>query len=451
MNKQRIRKLNNVQDIPDNGPIVYWMNRDQRFIDNWAVIYGMNLAKKHDRQFTIVFSLRKNLDEHLGTKRMVDFMLAGLEEVEQSAKKYGVGFYFLTKDPVQGILDFVNDHQAAVLISDFSPISPATQWKRTIANDISIPFFEVDTHNIVPCWITSDKQEYAARTIRPKINKHLDEFLDEFPKLETLKNTWESPVIKWDDVKKKIKVISEIDATTFKPGSKAGYEVMENFLELRLKGYDQNRNDPYLNHLSQLSPYLHFGQISAQRVALEVRTYNDTSLQKDKEAFLEELIVRRELSDNYCFYNPDYKSVKGFANWAQQTLRDHESDKREYVYSLDELEQAKTHDEAWNAAQMEMVKTGKMHGYMRMYWAKKILEWTESADQAMEYAIYLNDLYSLDGRDPNGYVGIAWSIGGVHDRGWTERPVFGKIRYMNYNGLKRKFNIQDYIDKISKL
>ncbi len=166
-------------------------------------------------------------------------------------------------------------------------------------------------------------------------------------------------------------------------------------------------------------------------------------------AFLEELIVRRELSDNFCYYNPDYDTTKGFHNWAKQSHSEHCNDERDFTYSLAQFEQAKTHDNLWNAAQKEMVKTGKMHGYMRMYWAKKILEWTKSPEQAMEFSIYLNDKYSLDGRDPNGYAGIAWSIGGVHDRAWGTRPVFGKIRYMNYNGCKRKFDVEGYIEKFS--
>jgi len=173
--------------------------------------------------------------------------------------------------------------------------------------------------------------------------------------------------------------------------------------------------------------------------------------QESKDAFLEELIIRKELSDNFCFYNEHYDSFSGFPDWAKKTLDDHRKDAREYIYSLEDLESSRTHDDLWNAAQMEMVKTGKMHGYMRMYWAKKILEWTETPEDALRIAIYLNDKYELDGRDPNGYVGIAWSIGGVHDRAWKERPVFGKVRYMSYNGCKSKFDVEGYIAKIERL
>lgn len=195
-----------------------------------------------------------------------------------------------------------------------------------------------------------------------------------------------------------------------------------------------------------MSPYLHFGQISAQRVALEVRAKTDKA-----DEFLEELLLRRELADNFCHYNQNYDNPDGFPDWARKTIAEHRRDPRTYLYSLEQLEQAETHDALWNAAQMEMVKTQKMHGYLRMYWAKKILEWSESAEQAMAYAILLNDKYSLDGRDPNGYTGIAWSIGGVHDRAWGERAVFGKIRYMSYEGCRRKFDVERYIQRMNAL
>jgi deoxyribodipyrimidine photo-lyase len=199
---------------------------------------------------------------------------------------------------------------------------------------------------------------------------------------------------------------------------------------------------------SNLSPYLHFGQISAQRVALEV---SSSSVEESpQQQFLEELIVRRELSDNFCYYNRNYDSIDGFPSWARTSLDKHAKDRRPYIYSLERFEHAETHDELWNAAQMEMIRTGKMHGYLRMYWAKKILEWTRNAADALKIAIFLNDRYELDGRDPNGYAGCAWSIGGVHDRAWFERPVFGKIRYMSYNGCKSKFDVESYIAEVKK-
>uniref|UniRef100_A0A0R0LET7 Deoxyribodipyrimidine photo-lyase n=1 Tax=Glycine max TaxID=3847 RepID=A0A0R0LET7_SOYBN len=215
--------------------------------------------------------------------------------------------------------------------------------------------------------------------------------------------------------------------------------------------YSLDRNNPCdPNALSGLSPYLHFGQISAQRCALEAGKQQNSHPQAI-DAFLEELIVRRELADNYCFYQPHYDSLKGAWAWAQNTLIEHATDKREHIYTREQLEKTLTADPLWNASQLETVHYGKMHGFTRMYWAKKILEWTRGPEEALEISLYLNDKYELDGRDPNGYVGCMWSICGVHDQGWKERPIFGKIRYMNYAGCKRKFDVDKYIAYVDKL
>jgi deoxyribodipyrimidine photo-lyase len=234
------------------------------------------------------------------------------------------------------------------------------------------------------------------------------------------------------------------EVTWIAPGEREGQKALKNFVRRSLSLYGEKRNDPGQQGQSHLSPYLHFGQVSAQRVALEV--LKSDAGREAKESFLEELIVRRELADNFCFYNPLYDRFEGFPQWAKKTLNEHRNDSRRYLYSSKVFEQGGTHDDLWNAAQREMVKRGKMHGYMRMYWAKKILEWTESPEKALAIAIYLNDRYELDGRDPNGYAGISWSIGGVHDRAWTEREIFGKVRFMSYNGCRSKFDIKAYIE-----
>ena len=232
--------------------------------------------------------------------------------------------------------------------------------------------------------------------------------------------------------------------TWLKPGSNAALRRLDYFLEHTLSGYAWRRNDPNQPGQSQLSPYLHFGQLSPQRVAWEVRRLFPSG-SPDSDAFLEELIVRRELADNYCFYTPDYDQTTAFPSWAQATLKEHLSDPRPASYLFAQLETAATADPLWNAAQNELVQTGKMHGYLRMYWAKKILEWSSQPQEALEAAVLLNDRYSLDGRDPNGYAGIAWSIGGVHDRPWPSRPVFGKVRSMTFGGAKKKFDTAKYI------
>ena len=218
---------------------------------------------------------------------------------------------------------------------------------------------------------------------------------------------------------------------------------MQKFIAKGLDRYEQNRNNPNLSGQSELSCYLHFGQLAPQRLAYEV--YHCEADKAGKETFLEELVVRRELADNFCFYEKNYDSFAGFHPWAQKSLEQHRADKREYTYDLRQLEHGETHEELWNSCQRNLVTSNKLHGFLRMYWAKKILEWTSSPEEALEYAIYLNDTYSIDGTDPNGYTGVAWSIGGVHDRAWKERPVYGKIRYMNERGCRRKFDVDEYI------
>jgi deoxyribodipyrimidine photo-lyase len=230
----------------------------------------------------------------------------------------------------------------------------------------------------------------------------------------------------------------------FQGGNSKAKKHFKIFLKNKLDKYHELKNDPSLDFLSNMSPYLHFGQISPLYIALKVQGTESPG----KNAYLEELIVRRELSINYIFNNPNYDNFNGLPAWSKETLRQHEKDQRDHIYSKSELENAETHDPYWNAAQNEMKLNGKMHGYMRMYWGKKIIEWSDSPQKAYRIALHLNDKYELDGRDANGYTGIAWCFG-KHDHPWKERKIFGKIRYMSAEGLERKFNIEKYANKFS--
>ncbi len=443
VSEDRIRSLNS--EPLRSGPVVYWMSRDQRVKDNWALLYARELALELETPLIVVFCL---VPKFLGaTMRHYSFMLEGLAEVESLLAKLQVGFYLLEGDPASKICAFCREMQAGALVCDFSPLRIKREWKAGVTENLSNAFFEVDAHNIVPYWVASPKQEYAAYTFRPKIKKLLPEFLTAIPQMG--KHPYQpseiSPSVDWQKTAAGLKIEGEVkDVPGFRSGEKAAWEMMRFFLENKIAAYETDRNDPTREGQSNLSPYLHFGQLSAQRLALLAKVADAPGVHS--ESFLEELIVRRELSDNFCYYNDRYDSVEAFPRWAKETLTQHADDPREYIYTLEELEKAVTHDRLWNAAQSEMVVKGKMHGYMRMYWAKKILEWTESPQQAMEIAIYLNDKYSLDGRDPNGYTGIAWSIGGVHDRAWFERPIFGKIRFMSYKGSKSKFAVEKYTE-----
>ncbi|CAH2038127.1 unnamed protein product [Thlaspi arvense] len=428
------------------GPVVYWMFRDQRLRDNWALIHAVDLANRTNAPVAVVFNL---FDQFLGAKaRQLGFMLKGLRQLHRQIDSLQIPFFLLQGDAKDTIPNFITECGASHLVTDFSPLREIRSCKDEVfkrASD-SLAIHEVDAHNIVPMWAASSKLEYSARTIRGKINKLLPEYLTEFPKLEPPKKKWTGmmdKLVDWDSLIDKVvregAEVPEIEWCV--PGEDAGMEVLmgskDGFLTKRLKNYSTDRNNPVKpKALSGLSPYLHFGQISAQRCAVEARKVRSAYPQA-VDTFLEEMIVRRELSDNFCYYQPHYDSLMGAWEWARKSLMDHASDKREHIYSLEQLEKGQTADHLWNASQM--------------YWAKKILEWTKGPEEALSISIYLNNKYEIDGRDPSGYVGCMWSICGVHDQGWKERPVFGKIRYMNYAGCKRKFNVDSYISYVKSL
>ncbi|HPI38141.1 MAG TPA: deoxyribodipyrimidine photo-lyase [Ignavibacteriaceae bacterium] len=448
MNLKRGRKLNPVEN--GTGNVLYWMSREQRVNDNWALLFSQDIAVRNNKKLVVAFTL---VPEFLNASfRQYDFMMKGLQEVEKNLKDYNIPFYLLSGQPEERIKQFVDEYNISAVVTDFDPLKIKRIWKQKLIDKIRIPVYEVDSHNIVPCFWASNKEEFGAYTLRPKIHRNLPGFLDEFPELKKMKdsNSSEQKDVNWDSVYDSIKIDHSIKPVTWiKPGEFQAQLVLEEFINSKIQEYNSNRNNPVIDGQSNLSPYLHFGQISAQRIALNVKKYAVHS--ESTEAFLEELIVRKELSDNFCYFNSNYDSFTGFRDWAKATLDAHRKDRKDYVYSLEDFEAGKTDDPLWNAAQKQLRIKGKMHGYMRMYWAKKILEWSETPEKALEFSIYLNDKYQLDGRDPNGYTGCAWSIGGIHDRAWGERSVFGKIRYMNYNGCKRKFDVDAYIGLCNEL
>jgi deoxyribodipyrimidine photo-lyase len=444
VNLKRVRSLKKGRET--EGHVLYWMSRDQRVYDNWALTYAIEAAENEEQSVIVAFTLS---EAFLGsTWRQYDFMFKGLKKVEEQLARLNIPFYLVMGNPEDTIPGFINQHRISRLVVDFDPLKIKREWKKKILEQIEIPVDEVDAHNIVPCWLASEKPEYGASTIRGKIRRLLPEFMDDFSPLVKQHGTFYTHRINWEVVAITVQTdhgIRPVDWIT--PGENAATIMFGNFMEQKLERYAGCRNDPNESCTSALSPYLHFGHISAQRMALEIT--RNIPRNENTDAFLEELIIRKELSDNFCYYNPHYDQPEGFPAWARKTLAEHRMDKREFIYSSEEFERYSTHDELWNAAQKQMVLKGTMPGYLRMYWAKKILEWTKNEEQALKIAIYLNDKYQLDGRDPNGYAGCAWSIGGVHDRAWGEREVFGKIRYMNRKGCERKFDVGRFIKGVN--
>lgn len=447
VDETRVRVLN--KNAAGIGPIVYWMQRDQRIDDNWALLYAQQRALEQKVPLYVVFNL---VSTFAGASwRQYEFMLSGLEEVAQRLAELNISFHILQGDPTETVSKFVKRVGAGELVIDFNPLRFVREWKAAVSNSVSVRMTEVDAHNIIPCWVASEKEEFAAYTFRPKVHKKLREYLTDIP--EVVPHPYVGEAASEPDFEELRKIVLA-DRTVaavewLTPGSLAAKEQVRHFILSKLSAYSTDRNDPTKDGQSNLSPYLHFGQLSAQWLARQVSQAYDTN-KESRETYLEELIVRRELADNYCHYNQRYDQVAGAHAWAQKTIAEHAGDVREYVYDRGMFESGMTHDELWNAMQMQLVKEGKLHGWCRMYWAKKILEWTPDAQAAIDTALYLNDKYSLDGNDPNGFTGVMWSICGMHDRAWNERPVFGKVRYMNYAGAKRKFDVSAYIDKYSQ-
>ena len=452
---------------PSGGPVVYVMSRDQRAQDNHALLTAQARAIDQKVPLYVLFVLKRIPSR---SREHYDFMLSGLEEVATTLQSKNIPFILRSGESVAIITQFVKDVQASAVVFDFSPLTHARSTVKQVVKEVDARVEVIDTHNIIPAWVVSDKQEFAAHTMRRKVHKQLGAFLVAPDTLK--KHPYDAALVdsvSFSDAKKSIQSLTANGIhIEFSPGEKAAHSQLETFLSERLEDYAVRRNDIAQDYQSGLSPYLHYGHISSLRVALETMAkvdetplllYSPTLAQSGElpsatdgmNTLLEEMIVRKELADNFCFYSKGYRSIKNAAAWAQTSLAQHADDPREFVYSKEQWEACTTHDVVWNAAQLELNKTGKMHGYLRMYWAKKLLEWSASPEEALRIAIYLNDKYSIDGGDPNGYVGMLWSIAGLHDRSWFDRPVYGKVRYMNEGGLRRKYDVEQYIARIKEL
>jgi len=428
------------------GPVVYWMSRDQRVADNWALLNAFALSVAHRRPLHVVFCLA---DGFLGAGlRQYAFLLGGLREVADGCAERGIGFVLLRGDPGVTVAAYCREVSARAVVTDFDPLRVKRAWKETLVTAVDADVYETDAHNVVPCRVASDKREYGARTLRPKIGRLVPEYLEDFPELPEHPFGERGPLAAWDAAAILNGLGADAGVPVVRdavPGEAAGRAALRVFIEERLPGYAGGRNDPNAGLVSGLSPYFHFGQLAPQRAVLDVVAAADEAGRENVDAFVEECVVRRELSDNFCLHCREYDRFEGLPDWGKKTLLAHASDRREFVYGREDFERGLTHSDLWNAAQAQLRRTGRMHGYMRMYWAKKILEWSPTPQEAVDTAVWLNDRFALDGRDPNGYVGVLWSVGGLHDRPWTERPVYGQVRYMNERGCRRKFDVDAYI------
>ncbi|MDP8224856.1 MAG: deoxyribodipyrimidine photo-lyase [Candidatus Lernaella stagnicola] len=429
--------------------VLYWMQVSQRVVDNHALEHAVDLANQRDLPVLVFFGLTGVYPQ--ANLRHYRFMIEGLIETAAALERRGIKFVVQQTSPPMGARRLAR--RAAIVVTDCGYTRVQRDWRRDLAARVEAPFIQVESDVVVPVTTASGKDEFGAYTLRPKIYRLLDDFLVPVRKRRVKKQSLGLSVdgrvlpLDVDAILRRLRTDRSVaPVVNVTGGTAAAKRRLQAFLRRDLDRYADERNDPNANATSGLSAYLHFGNISPLTIALATRKVEG----KGKAAFLEELIVRRELAMNFCFFNERYDSFDGLPPWALKTLGEHAADPREYEYEWDEWENAATHDPYWNAAQNEMRFTGRMHGYMRMYWGKKILEWTRNPRRAYEIAVALNDRYELDGRDPNGYAGIAWCLG-KHDRAWGERPVFGKIRYMNDKGLRRKFDADAYVRRVAAL
>jgi deoxyribodipyrimidine photo-lyase len=438
----RVRVRRSGPPDPDGRCVVYWMQRAQRAADNPALDIAIEAGNALKTPVVVFFGLHAFVER--ANLRHYRFLVEGLTELADGLARRGVGFV-LRRSPDHLLLPFLADVQPALVIGDESPLRQTEGWRQSVARALRVPLWTVDADVVVPSALLL-KEQYAARTIRPRIHARLREFLVE--------SRPPRAAIPWRMPRGLPHLRPSLDVLDGFPcdrsvgpvnGAKGGRT--EGLRHPRLAAYDEDRNHPEHDGTSRLSPYLHFGQLGPREVARAVSDAGGSRTGAD--AFLEQLIVRRELAVNFVAFNPRYDSLDGCEAWGLRTLRRHARDRRPVLYTADQLEAAETHDPLWNAAQRQMVESGWMHGYVRMYWAKKILEWTRRADEAFDLAVVLNDRYLLDGRDPNGYTNIAWAIGGKHDRPWPERPVSGTIRWMSFASTSKKFDSKAYIARWS--
>lgn len=457
MNELRRLIINDKQRNDKKQYILYWMQQSQRIHFNHALNEAIKYGNDRNLPIVIFFGLTPSYPE--ANERHYTFMLEGLKEVRRITDHFGMTFVLKIGNPVDQIKPLLKNAEALFL--DMGYLTYQREMRQDVfkyvldfESDLHVEM--IDTDLMVPVLVASQKVEYGAYTIRPKIKRLIENFRDFFH-LFTVKNQTKFSFQSDDELNHVDQLIQKLPidhsvkkSEIYEGGYISGMKMFYEFVSENINHYPQS-NDPSLDLTSKLSMYLHFGQISS--LELYERLYELVSqgkiLGEAFDGFVEQLIIRRELAHNFVYYQKGYDRFESMTEpWAYLTMENHHEDIRSYLYTKDDYVSFKTHDPYFNAAMKEMVYTGYMHNYMRMYWAKKIIEWSNTHKEAFETITYLNNKYFIDGRDANSFTGIAWCFG-KHDRPWQERPIFGKLRYMNQAGLTRKFDMEGYINRMN--
>ena len=448
--EQRIQIINDKEVKDGASYVLYWMEQSKRTEYNHALALAAQKANELQQPLLVAYALTHEYPDF--NLRHFTFLMEGLQETEQELKDMGIKLVARKGNPADVALDLGAD--ASLIVCDRYYLKHQRQWREKVAKKADCQVIQVESDVIVPVEAVSDKAEYAARTIRPKLQKQFKNFLNRptqsKPKKSSLNLKVKGESI--DNINKLAQAIDIDDSVEpvshfFRGGTNQAKKRFRKFMKELLDEYDDNRNQPQTNNVSHMSKYLHFGHISPVWLVEEI---TGKAGGKNVDSFIEELLVRRELACNYVYYTPDYETYQALPDWAHETLDEHKDDEREHQYTRKEMDNAETHDPYWNASMKEMKYTGYMHNYMRMYWGKKILEWSSTPQYAYKTAITLNNRYFLDGRDCNSYANVSW-VFGQHDRGWTERPIYGKVRSMMKSGLERKFDPKKYVEKVEEM
>lgn len=449
--EERIRRLNDLGSS-DGEFVLYWMQESQRAEHNEALEFAIQQANSHQLPLLVGFGLMDDYPD--ANLRHYTFMLEGLQETAEALARRGIKFVLQLGNPAEVALRL--GKRAALIVCDASYLRLQRQWRAEVADAAACPVFQVEANVVVPIETASNKREYAARTIRPKLHKQIDRFLVDL-RTTALDHDSLSLAVEGEDLTDlprlldSLKIDRSVPAVSklFPGGLNAAKRILDQFIAEKFDHYQHDRNQPQTNTVSHMSKYLHFGQISPVYLARQIQEAPNVA-EAEIDAYLEELIIRRELAANFVYYTPDYDQYSMLPDWAQKTLSEHRDDPRDHRYTRQQMEDSETHDPYWNASMDEMRTTGYMHNYMRMYWGKKILEWCNTPEYAYQTALAMNNKYFLDGRDANSFTGVGW-VFGLHDRAWQERAVYGKIRYMSASGLERKADMDGYIAKVKAL
>jgi len=480
----RITTLNDAPENPAGDYVVYWMIANRRLSWNFALDHAIELAKRHKKPLLIFEPLRARY--RWASDRLHDFVISGMRDHAATLQGSPIGYYPYV-EPAPGVgtpLLHVLAKSACCVVTDDYPCFFLPHMIAAVKDRLPVRMQQVDSNGVMPMRL-ADRTFTIAHSYRRWMQKNILNVILDTPNPRPLVNVRlprfpgvDDKVLRRWPVADLVNLLDRgglaaipidhgVIPTLATPGGSAeGNRRLDQFLSTRLTAYNDDRNHPDETATSGLSPYLHFGQISAHEIITRLLdqenwTPDQASPPNGKnngfwnasppaEAFLDQMLTWREMGFNMSHREPEtYDRYESLPDWAIKTLDKHASDKRPVTYTLDEFETARTHDDLWNAAQRQLVGTGIMHNYMRMLWGKKILHWTRSPREAVDVLIELNNKYALDGRDPNSYSGIFWTLG-RYDRAWgPTRPVFGNIRYMTSDSTRKKLRLKAYLRRFA--